>query len=367
MHMMIRKLLLALSVLLLTLYLAGCGEEEVVPEKEVTPEEPEVSVQYTELSWMNDTGAAGYLGSVFEGDDSLAFYDFNDLSYRTAEVSEDLRSGKIMVHHVYLWNNDAFAFTVRAEEQGGNNHIIEKDILNILVKWDLVSGDVSTAELDDKYFLYGHKAWVNESDEDHLYVLGCLEDDPAVRFLQVDIGSGSVEDLGPYEDTSQEEIRKLFDTFWQERDGTVFGYKAEQTDDDIIQSLYRVEETGKDPVCVIEDLYPKGIGRTEGNAFQVIGDKLYYIGKDSAVYEPDMPVPEVYMFCADLTTGEIKYRPITETENNKEVVGRTEGHLILCNTLRVNTTGVLGPQDILAISEKDFDEGIGYISFKEAS
>ena len=369
MFMRIRKLLTALFVLFLMFCLIGCGGEEVIPEEEDTPEETDVPLQYTELSWMNDTGAVGYLKLVFETDNSLVFYDFDDLSYRTTEVSEDIRAGKIMHHYVYIWNNDAFAFTVRAEEQGGNNHILEKDTASILLKWNLLSDNVSITELDNKYYLYGHGAWVNKSDGDHLYVLGCLEDDPTVRFLQVDIRSGSIEDLGPYENTVKGEIRKHYNLngmseYWQNRDGAVYGYKAEQTDDDVIQSLYRIEEAGKDPVCLFEDLYPQGMGRAEGSAFQIIGDKLYYIGKDSVVHESGMPVPEVYMFCADFITGDIKYRPITEIENNKEIVGRTKDHLILCNTLRVDTTGVLSPQDILVICEKDFEDGTRYISFE---
>ena len=369
--MRINKLLIALFVLLLTLCLAGCGEEELIPEEEKILEEIDVPVQYTELSWINDTGAAGYFGSVFEKDDSLVFYDFADLSYRTAEVSNELRSGKIMIHHVYLWNDQVFAFTVRAEEQGGNNHIIEKDMPSIFLKWDLASGNLSITELDNKYYMYGRRAWVNESDEDHFYVLGCLVDDPTVHFLQVDTEYGSIEDLGSYKDNTLEEINNLFDLtgmkeYWQNRDGAVYGYKAEQTEDDVLQSLYRLENAGKDPVCLIEDLYPKGIGRAESR-FQIIENKLYYIGKDSVVHEPGMPVPKVYMFCADLMTGDIKYRPVTEAESNKEVVGRAKDYLILCNTLSVNTTGVLRPQDILVISEKDFDEGIGYISFSNAS
>ena len=320
---------------------------------------PQMSSSMTDLSWITENGAVGFYNSLYTPEkqttDILAYYDFESLTYKLFELPEMIR-GRTNLHKLYLLDNLVIGFSARAEEQGGNNHIIDDSIDSHFVIWNTTNNNLKDVRLDPDYYLYAHKLMISANVDNAFYVLGCYKQDKDVLLLKINTDDGSIENLGVYEEKKNSFGAGKQGVFIGYEDGNTYYKFVEQTGDDIKRSLIRVDGTNEE--CIIEDMFPGNISSPGENMYFLSDGMLYYYGIDRDKIEG-------YVFEANLHTGELQYRIATEEEGSRKGVSRHGEYLIFGPP--INPSGILSEDSLLAIKAEDYIENPVFIRFASAS
>ena len=354
--------------LLLVALLASCSEDPINdPQEENKENKEEVADELIELSWITDSGAIGFYNNLRDShyqQDQLAYYDFSSLTYEVIELPEKIRGTHgIQIHRSYLFGDVAIGFTTRVEEQSGLNHVLDDSVANTIFLWNTKTGSLRKITVDENYFFYSHKLFCKEDDDNHLWFLGCYREEKEVLLLEVDLRDGSVVNMGSYVHEVDYSFLKntdgyQFSQFLQGETGEYYGFRTEEKDGVLIQSLFELSDDNA-PICVVEDLYPAEIGSVIDNTYKQINGKLYYIGVDRVNRK-------TYVMRADLITGEVEYRESSAEEQNRCVFSKYQNDLILVSKLSVETTGVLRPDSVVLSREDSYmSETPQFFSFKQ--